>query len=84
MGLTATFERMDGASEEILEPFFGEIVHRYGYEEAIKEKVIAPFKLAFMSVRFSIEEEEKYEKFSGEIKKAVSQLDPKPRSSRLF
>lgn len=74
LGLTATFERKDGTHEDILLPYFKNIVFRYDYPQAIKQGIIAEFKLATIGVSFSKQEREYYEKCSDEVSKAVRHL----------
>ena len=74
LGLTATFERQDGTHEDILLPYFKNIVFQYDYPQAIKQGIIAEFKLATIGVSFSKAEREHYEKCSEEVSKAVRHL----------
>jgi len=74
LGLTATFERQDGTHEDILLPYFKNVVFRYDYPQAIKQGIIAEFKLATIGVSFSTAEREHYEKCSEEVSKAVRHL----------
>ena len=74
LGLTATFERQDGTHEDILLPYFKNIVFQYDYPQAIKQGIIAEFKLATIGVTFSKAEREHYEKCSEEVSKAVRHL----------
>ena len=74
LGLTATFERQDGTHEDILLPYFKNIVFSYNYSQAIKKGIIAEFKLATIGVSFSKQEREYYEKCSEEVSKAVRHL----------
>jgi superfamily II DNA or RNA helicase len=61
LGLTATYEREDSGVEEFLDPYFGGGVFRVDYARALADDVIAPFKIAFVAVRFSGEERRRYE-----------------------
>jgi RNA polymerase primary sigma factor len=61
LGLTATYERNDSGIEEFLDPYFGGSVFRVDYARALIDDVIAPFKIAFVAVRFSREERRRYE-----------------------
>ncbi len=74
LGLTATFERQDGTHEDTLLPYFKNIVFQYDYPQAIKQGIIAEFKLATIGVSFSKAEREHYEKCSEEVSKAVRHL----------
>ncbi len=61
LGLTATYEREDSGLEEHLDPYFGENVFPVDYARALADDVIAPFKIAFVAVRFSRGERQRYE-----------------------
>jgi superfamily II DNA or RNA helicase len=60
LGLTATFERDDDGVEMVLDPYFGPYRYSLGYSEALADKVIAHFKIAFVGVRFRQDELERY------------------------
>lgn len=54
LGLTATYSRPDSGIEQYLAPYFGaKPCFTIGYERALAENVIAPFKIAFVGVSFS-------------------------------
>jgi RNA polymerase primary sigma factor len=61
LGLTATYEREDSGLDEYLTPYFGGVCYRLGYDEALADGVIAPFRIAFIGVAFSASERELYE-----------------------
>ena len=67
LGLTATLERADEGVSEFLTPYFGEVVYRIGYREAIEQDVVAPFRVAFIGVNFSSRTEQKRYKDCEEI-----------------
>ena len=48
LALTATYERNDDGLVEVLGPYFGGVVHQYGYVEAARDGVIAPFRIALV------------------------------------
>jgi RNA polymerase primary sigma factor len=60
LGLTATYERDDNQMEE-LDRFFEKTVYKLGFKEASIDGVIAPFKIAFLGVDFTIKERTSYE-----------------------
>lgn len=60
LGLTATYQRDDNGVEQVLDPYFGPYRYRLGYAEALKDGVIAHFKIAFVGVPFSGDEEDRY------------------------
>jgi RNA polymerase primary sigma factor len=61
LGLTATYLREDSGVENYLDPYFGGVCYRVGYEEALADGVIAPFRIAFVGVAFSSSERDAYE-----------------------
>jgi RNA polymerase primary sigma factor len=44
LGLTATYSRDDSGLEAYLDSYFGGVSYRVGYEEALTDGVIAPFR----------------------------------------
>lgn len=71
LGLTATLERgSDEGVAEILDPYFGGIVHRYGFDRATRERVVAPFDLVFLGVSLDDEERSSYDTLSRKISQA--------------
>ena len=61
LGLTATYERDDSGIERSLDPYFGGGIFPVDYARALADDVIAPFKIAFVAVRFSGAEQRRYE-----------------------
>jgi RNA polymerase primary sigma factor len=61
LGLTATYEREDNGIRDYLDPYFGGVCYSAGYDEALDDGVIAPFKLGFAGVQFGAEEQEIYD-----------------------
>ena len=57
LALTATYERSDDGLVEVLEPYFGPVVFRYGYDRAVREGSVAPFRLALVGVPLSAAEQ---------------------------
>ena len=64
LGLTATYEREDNGLEEFLIPYFGRPVYSCDFDEALNDGVISPFRIGFIGVRFSPEEQAVYEEVS--------------------
>lgn len=64
LGLTATYEREDLGVEEHLDPYFGGVCASVGYGEALRDGVIAPFKVAHVGVRFTPSEQAEYDRFA--------------------
>jgi superfamily II DNA or RNA helicase len=60
LGLTATYQRDDRGVEDVLDPYFGPYRYALGYGEALADDVIAHFKIAFIGVKFTDEEESRY------------------------
>lgn len=51
LGLTAYLERVaDNGVQDIIVPYFNASNYRYGYSDAIEDKVIAPFEITFVIV----------------------------------
>ena len=69
LGLTATYEREDDGIEMQLDPYFGGVCYSVGYEEALRDDVIAPFRIAFVGARFSPEEYLAYEEADAKARK---------------
>ncbi len=61
LALTATYERGDDGLVDVLEPYFGEVVMRYGYDRAVAEGTVAPFRIALVGVRLTAAERERYD-----------------------
>ncbi len=61
LALTATYERGDDGLVDILEPYFGAVVMRYGYDRAVAEGTVAPFRIALVGVRLTDAERERYD-----------------------
>lgn len=62
LALTATYERGDDGLAEVLEPYFGEVVVRYGFDRAVADGTVAPFRIALVGVRLAPEERERYDR----------------------
>jgi superfamily II DNA or RNA helicase len=75
LGLTATLERNnDNGVDEILMPYFEDIVYSYGYADALADGVLAPFKLAFVAADFTPDELEEYNTLGTEMGRLSHQL----------
>lgn len=68
LGLSATHERMDGAHETVLLPYFEKVVFTIGYRRAIDDGVITNVRAAFVGVDFTLEERELYQKYILELR----------------
>lgn len=74
LALTATLERADDGVFEILAPYFGSVVHAYGYREAAADGVIAPFEVAFVGTSLDTFEQEEHDKHDRRARQARRQL----------
>lgn len=63
LGLSATHERMDGAHETVLLPYFERVAFSIGYDRAIADGVITNVRAAFVGVDFTVEERQKYQNY---------------------
>jgi superfamily II DNA or RNA helicase len=69
LALTATFERGDDGLAEILEPYFGGVVHRYGYAEAARDGTIAPFDITLLGVPLTGAERERHDLLDARVRR---------------
>lgn len=75
LGLTATLERNnDTGVDDILLPYFNSVVHSYGYADALRDGVLAPFRLAFVGADFTDEESAEYSELGTEMARLRHQL----------
>ena len=61
LALTATYERNDDGLEDVLGPYFGGVVHGYGYVEAARDGVIAPFRVGLVGTALDDHEREAFD-----------------------
>lgn len=61
LGMTATFERNDDGLVHHLDPYFGGVIYRLGYRQALNEGVIAPFRVALFRMALTRWEQEAYD-----------------------
>lgn len=74
LGLTATYERLDDGVEEHLGPYFGGACYRLNYEEALRDNIIAHFKIALVGVRFTPGEQARYDEADEIARKTQGKL----------
>ena len=74
LGLTATLERSDDAIEAVLNPYFSGTQLVVGFDRAIREEVVAPFRLILAPVTMTEEEREEYDDLSQKISSAIRAL----------
>lgn len=61
LALTATYERGDDGVADVLGPYFGGVVSAYGYADATRDGVIAPFVVALVSTTLDDDERRRYD-----------------------
>jgi RNA polymerase primary sigma factor len=74
LGLTATLDRDDGAHSTHLLPYFGSLVYTLGYERALADGVIAPYKVAVVGVSLTHDEDEEYQRLTQQMTAARTRL----------
>jgi superfamily II DNA or RNA helicase len=74
LGLTATYERMDSGVEEVLDPYFRGPIYSLDYAEALRDDIIAPFKIAFLGVYFTPDEQAFYDEQDAIVRTAAGKL----------
>ena len=68
LALTATYERADDGLEQVLGPYFGGVVQRYGYDRAVPEGVVAPFRIAFAATHLDDHERRRYDEADRKVR----------------
>ncbi|WP_312030874.1 DEAD/DEAH box helicase family protein [Gordonia paraffinivorans] len=61
LGLTATLERSDDGIEQVLKPFFENVIEGCTYQRGYADGILAPVNLALVPVPFSPKERARYE-----------------------
>lgn len=64
LGLSATYAREDDGNLAWLDPYFGGICFRLGYERAVADGIVARFSVTMVGVQFSPEERARYEELT--------------------
>ncbi|OLT10231.1 hypothetical protein BJF77_00410 [Kocuria sp. CNJ-770] len=64
LGLTATYERADGAQSTVLDPYFGGVIYELWYDRALDDGVIAPFDIAMVGVDLRPDEMAQYKELT--------------------
>jgi superfamily II DNA or RNA helicase len=73
LGLSATPERpYDEGLEEVLIPKLGQIIYRYTYKEALRDKVIVPFELKNIVFELEPDRQAEYDKLTKFIGRAIN------------
>lgn len=74
LGLSATPERQyDDGLEEVLVPALGDIIYRYDYADALRDRVIMPFELKNIIFELEADRQTEYDKLSKAIARSISQ-----------
>lgn len=68
LALTATYERSDDGLVEVLGPYFGGVVHAYGYAEAARDGVIAPFRVGLVGTALDEHEQDAYDTHDARVR----------------
>jgi superfamily II DNA or RNA helicase len=74
LDLTATVERTDWGVEDHLMPYFGARCFSYLYGEALSDDVIARFRIGFLPVRFTLSEQEEYDRVNLQLNRHLGIL----------
>ena len=74
LALTATYERGDDGVRDILEPYFGDVVYRYGYGRAVADGALAPFRIALAGVRLTDGERAAHDEVDRRVRQLHRQL----------
>ena len=74
LALTATYERSDDGLVEVLGPYFGGVVHVYGYADAARDGVIAPFRVGLVGTALDEHEQRAYDTHDARVKQTRSAL----------
>jgi superfamily II DNA or RNA helicase len=74
LALTATFERGDDGVDDVLTPYFGEVVHRYDYADAARDGTIAPFDVTLVGVPLTTSEQERHDELDGRVRRLTAGL----------
>lgn len=69
LGLSATPERRsDFGFEDILIPELGPIIYQYDHKQAVKDRIIPPFRLKRISVKLQRDERQRYDEYTEDIR----------------
>lgn len=74
LALTATFEREDDGVDDVLAPYFGDVVHRYGYADAARDGTIAPFYLTLVGVPLTPTEQARHDELDVRVRRLTAGL----------
>lgn len=72
LALTATFEREDDGLTDVLTPYFGDVVVRYGYADAARDGTIAPFDVTCIGVPLDAQERSRHDALDDRIRRLTA------------
>lgn len=82
LALSATYERGDEGVEDVLAPYFGEVVTRYPFARAVADGTVAPFRIGLVGVDLDAAERERYERADHRVRQLHRELVGVHRMSR--
>lgn len=68
LGLTATYEPLEKGVIEHLEPYFGDVVAGCTYDRGLADEILAPFRVAFVGVDFTPEEQKAHDEHDERVR----------------
>ncbi|RAO19429.1 DEAD/DEAH box helicase [Micromonospora noduli] len=68
LGLTATYDRGDNGLFEHLVPYFGDVVAGCSYDRGLADEILAPFRIAFVGVDFTPDEQKAHDEYDERVK----------------
>jgi superfamily II DNA or RNA helicase len=74
LALTATYERNDEGVGDVLEPYFGAVVTRYGFDRAAADGTVAPFRIGLVGVPLSTDEQERHDRADTRVRQLHREL----------
>jgi superfamily II DNA or RNA helicase len=74
LGLSAVYDRDDSGIATYLEPYFGRVAFRLGYERALRDEVIAPFDVAVVAVTLNTSEQAEYDSLGQQMETLATEL----------
>jgi superfamily II DNA or RNA helicase len=74
LALTATYERSDEGVEDVLRPYFGDVVTRYGFDRAVADGSVAPFRLGLVGVPLTDDERERHDRADTRVRQLHREL----------
>lgn len=84
LGLTATLERSDDGVRRVLLPYFARAFPAYGYDRAVPEGVVSPFRLALVGVHLTADEGGRHADLSDRLARLAKLLQRHVLPTRPF